>query len=92
MNPLFRTQTFVLFMVVATHASVLGWVTQREIAVSPRYAAFNPITISLLTLPNEKHVNQTEFYERDFPTKRASFAHVPDSSKQQYNLKLSIQL
>ena len=84
MNLRFHTQIFILFMVVATHASVLGWVTQRDRPVIPLYTASNPITMSLLTLPNEKNekpVNQTKFYERDVPKKKSSPAPKTDAPK-----------
>lgn len=84
MNLRFHTQIFVLFMVVATHASVLGWVAQRERPAIPLYTASNPITMSLLTLPNEKNekpVNQTKFYGRDVPKKKSSPAPKTDAPK-----------
>lgn len=84
MNLRFSTQVFILFIVVATHASVLGWVTQRDKSVIPLHTASNPITMSLLTLPNEKNekqVNQTKFNERDFPTKKFNPAPKTDAPK-----------
>ncbi|MEQ1674043.1 MAG: TonB family protein, partial [Candidatus Nitrotoga sp.] len=59
-------------------------VTQRERSVIPLYTASNPITMSLLTLPNEKNekpANQTKFNERDFPTNKFSPSPKSDTPK-----------